>query len=112
MGVVVGEGEAEEQGVGAEIFFEVVDDGDGAAFAHQDRFVTEGGLQRAQRRFCLRAGGRNQVRLGTVAGIDYKAAGWRAILEEELSRRVDDLARILVRDEAHGDLRTRPERGQ
>ena len=60
-GVVVRQREAEEQGVGAEDFLEIVDDGDGAAFAHQDGFTAEGGFERAQRGLGLRAVGGNQI---------------------------------------------------
>ena len=47
MRVVIRQADAEEQGVRAENFFELVDDGDGAAFAHHDRVAAKGKFQRA-----------------------------------------------------------------
>ena len=66
MGIVVGQGQAEHEGVGAEAFLEIVDDGDGAAFAQEDRVEAEGGLEGAQGGLGLGAGGRDQVRLGAT----------------------------------------------
>ena len=76
--VVVGQGQAEQEGVGAQDLLEVVDNRDGAAFAHEDGFGAESGFERAQGGLGLRAGGRNEVRLGAVAGFDFQADGGRA----------------------------------
>ncbi len=76
MRIVVGQGEAEEQGVHAEDFFEIVHDGDRAAFAQKDGFIAEGGFQRAQRRLGLPARRRNQIRFRAVAGLNFNCARW------------------------------------
>ena len=57
MGVVVGEGQAQKERVGAKIFFEIVDDGNGAAFTEEHGFMAEGGAQGAQSGLGARAGG-------------------------------------------------------
>jgi len=37
MSIVVGQGQAEHEGVGVEAFLQIVDDGDGAALAEEER---------------------------------------------------------------------------
>ena len=57
VGVVVGKGQTQKERIGAKVFFEIVDDGDGAAFTEEDGFVAKGGAQGAQGGLGARAGG-------------------------------------------------------
>ncbi len=77
MGAVVGQGQAEEQGVGAEDFLEVHHDGDGAAFAHDNGFLAESLLQGAERGLRGGAGGGDEVGFAAVevAELDLHRGG-------------------------------------
>ena len=48
MGVVIRQGQSEQQGIRVEMFFEIVHDGNGTALANEHRLLSEGGFQGAQ----------------------------------------------------------------
>src|SRR5205807_3087255 len=96
------------QRVCAEDFFEVGDDRDGAAFAQQDRFVTESLFERAQRGVCQRSGGRNKIRFASVTALDGDAHRWRAETFQVPCNEFVDAPRRLVRHKAKSEFRSRP----
>ena len=107
MGVVVRQSQTEQQRLRAEDFFELVDNRDGAAFAHQDRLAAKRQFQCAQRRPRLAALRRNQIRLRAVAGLNLQPHRRRADFFEIIADDFADFRRTLVRHEAAGDFRAR-----
>src|SRR5581483_8895333 len=105
---VVGQSKAQQKGVGAQMLFEVVDDGDGTTFANQDGFVAKGRSQGAQGSLGLRTGRGDQIWLGAMATFDFQPGGRRAEIEHVASGRTNNFARVLVGNEAHGQLGAGP----
>ena len=108
MGVVIRQADAEQEGIDAQDFLELVHDGDGAAFAHEDGFAFERLFQRAQRGLGGRAGGREMIGFAAVAGVDLDAHGGWADFFEPGADGLADVRGFLVGHEAAGDLGTGP----
>src|ERR1035437_7911913 len=108
MRVVVWQTQTQKQRISAENFFEIVDDGDRAAFTHQRRLASKRGFERAQRRLCLAALRRNQIRLRTVTGLDFEPYRRRTNFFDISANEFANLRRSLVRHEAAGDFGVRP----
>ena len=90
--------------------FEIVDDGNRAAFAHQHRRAAERGFERAQRRLCL---ARSWARPDTPPRRDRPrspAARRRTDFSDMAADEFANFCRSLVRHEAAGDFRPRPRR--
>jgi hypothetical protein len=77
MGIVIRQGETEHEGVRMENVFELIDDRDGATFAHQYGFVIKGLFKGAESCQRARTRGGNQIGLGAMSGLDFQAHGRR-----------------------------------
>ena len=84
-------------------------DGNGPAFAKEDRFAVESLSERPKRGPGIRARGRNKIGGGTLVGFDFESDGGRAMLFEERADGLDDFGRILVRNQTDGELGDNPE---
>src|SRR5260370_37721916 len=108
MCVVIWQRETQQERIRAQKPLELVDDWNGAALAHEHRLAAEGGFERGQGGLRLQAGGRDQVRLGAVSGLDLDTDGLWADFLQMPGYQWDDPRRMLVGDEAGCDLGARP----
>jgi len=100
----VGEGEAEEEGVGAEDGLKGFDDGDGATFAYEHGLTGEGAFEGTLGRFSEIGMGIAGVGFAIVADFDFEFHAGRAVLSEVSFEVLENLLWILVGDEAEGEF--------
>ena len=110
MGVVIGQGQTQHQGVHAKDSLEVGYDGNRAAFAQQNRLMAECGLKRTESRLRQRSGGRDKIGFPAVAALDLQTDGWRTNAFQMLPDKLFDASRMLIRDESERELGAGPGR--
>ena len=105
VGLAVGQGEAEQQGVGSEDIFERLDDRDATAFANEGWFAAvKGGAQGGLGGLAMARVRVHGVRLAAMAAADGQGdGGWSAGLQPGLDLR-EQHRRVLIGDEAEGEF--------
>lgn len=108
MGIVVRKRETEQECIHAEYFFEIIDDRNRTALAHEHRIATERGFERSQSRLRLRAIWSNKVGFAAVPFLNFDPDGWGADFPKILPHEFAYLSRSLIWHKAHGEFRAGP----
>ena len=108
MRVVVRKREAEHEGIRFQIFLERRDDRNASAATCEEAFLAEPELRRAHAGLRERSGGIHHVGSAALTLSDGELDRRRANRLQMLPHERNDFFRVLIRNEAHRDLRARP----